>query len=424
MLLIAAAGFGVFWAGWRGKLVDTHPRCRKCSYDLTNRPEDQQRCPECGAWITAAHAIRCGTYQRRPRLMLIGLFAMLVGVFWAVLSFQVALGKLEPNDYLPISWQTRDIWADEQAAALFLKRVQARRFSAKQLAGLVDQILDRQANPKVVWRRSWGDIVETAHRSQLLDKPRWERYSRQAMPVEIRIRPAVRRGDPIPVEAAFGEIRVGQANSPWVEWWCVLEHKDTQTRVRVPSLSFMQYGYRLGWAPAQHLELLPTDTPAWAAVSPGPQNISIVQTMSLSQRGRDTATFAVDKTVQMLPPDQPTARPIDRPDLRETIEAGTTANMDRYGRIEVHLRRVPVDLAFDVALRWGEAEWPLGQLTVSKAGRQKETKHRFDRELPFLNAHRVHIVLRPSLAAAVATVDMTEFWNGEEIVQEMAWTAE
>jgi hypothetical protein len=83
-MLLVAIGISVLRIGWRGRLVDIDPHCAECFYNLTNRPEGQQRCPECGAWITAHDAICYSMYETRWRVVWTGLLAMAAGMFWVV----------------------------------------------------------------------------------------------------------------------------------------------------------------------------------------------------------------------------------------------------------------------------------------------------------------------------------------------------
>ncbi|MFI5378053.1 MAG: hypothetical protein ACHRHE_01990 [Tepidisphaerales bacterium] len=415
-ILLAAVGFGAWWVGWHGRLVDKHPRCRKCSYDLTNRPEDQQRCPECGAWIMARGAIRYGTYAMRPWLALGGLLAMAAGLFCSATSFLIVTRWLDLNEYLPTAWVVRDMWLDDRAGSMIVARLAAGKLSTSQVAAIVDQIMERQADPKADWHTTWGAIVETAQTMDLLDKPRWERYVRQALPIEIRVRERVRKGDPVPLEVDFGEVRAAAGCWPGLIWSGTAEHKAIEGGPADAVIAF-----DTGVYPRWGMEaLLPTSTKAWASIAPGRETVTVKETITLAG---SPLTFRQDKFVKLLPANQPSAKAVDRPDLHDTISGGITATISRYPGIEFQVRRAPVDLAFEVVLRSGQREWPVGQFTVSSHGKPAVVMPALSVTWPSLNVQRVDIVLRPSAAAAASTVDMTEYWNGE-IVQEVEWPEE
>ena len=42
-------GVVLLWLGFRGRQIGGEPRCRRCGYDLTGRPDDSNSCAECGA---------------------------------------------------------------------------------------------------------------------------------------------------------------------------------------------------------------------------------------------------------------------------------------------------------------------------------------------------------------------------------------
>ncbi|NJL31404.1 MAG: hypothetical protein HC898_07100 [Phycisphaerales bacterium] len=46
------AGLVLLWRGIRGRLVDDHPYCRGCKFDLTGLPAERTACPECGHDLT------------------------------------------------------------------------------------------------------------------------------------------------------------------------------------------------------------------------------------------------------------------------------------------------------------------------------------------------------------------------------------
>ena len=413
-MLLAAAGFCALWVGWHGKLVDKHPRCRRCLYDLTNRPEDQQRCPECGSWITATGAIRYGTYEKRPWLAWTGLLAMVVGLFSAVTSFLMVTRWVDLNEYLPTAWVVRDMWQDDRAGTQIIDRLTSGKLSPSQIAAIVDQILARQADPKVEWHQTWGEFVEKAQSSGLLDKPRWERYARQALPIEVRVRERVRKGDPIPLAVSFGEMRREASSLPGLIWSGTVEH-----RAIVPWSDDAMLNYSTGAYPrvretGHGMEArIRTNTTAWATIAPGRETITVKGTITLAG---SPLTTRYDKVVDLLPPDQPSSQPIDRPDLREVITKGITATVSENNSIIFQVRRAPVNLAFDAVLRSGQRESPLGQFTVPAGAEGQVAERKLPFKAPPPGPDRVTILLRPSPAAAAQTLDITDYWNGEIVL--------
>jgi len=90
---------------WGRRVALAGPHCRKCGYNLTHLPSD--RCPECGS-IVALTGVVTSCRQRRPVLLLTGLFLLS-----AALAVPVGLGKrglqnLNIYCHKPTSWVLRD----------------------------------------------------------------------------------------------------------------------------------------------------------------------------------------------------------------------------------------------------------------------------------------------------------------------------
>jgi predicted amidophosphoribosyltransferase len=64
--------------GLAGRILDDHPICRQCGFDLTGKPKGSSRCAECGADLQNGHAVRIGHHQRRrgPFVMGLGMLAL------------------------------------------------------------------------------------------------------------------------------------------------------------------------------------------------------------------------------------------------------------------------------------------------------------------------------------------------------------
>lgn len=76
----------------RGRVVDDHPRCRRCHYDLIGSLPRPDHCPECGSNLWAPNAVTIGTFRLDGRRLAAGL-ALIV----------LALGPLSAVAMLHIS---------------------------------------------------------------------------------------------------------------------------------------------------------------------------------------------------------------------------------------------------------------------------------------------------------------------------------
>jgi hypothetical protein len=80
LVAIAIAGGIVCWRGLYGRLVDDHPYCRRCRYDLTGHDRRPPRCPECGAYLTGLHVVTIGRRRWEPGRTALGVVLVAVSV--------------------------------------------------------------------------------------------------------------------------------------------------------------------------------------------------------------------------------------------------------------------------------------------------------------------------------------------------------
>jgi hypothetical protein len=64
--------------GVRGRMLDSHPYCKSCGFDLIGHCPRPDTCIECGATLRAVGAVRVGRRTYMPQRIVIGL--MLLGI--------------------------------------------------------------------------------------------------------------------------------------------------------------------------------------------------------------------------------------------------------------------------------------------------------------------------------------------------------
>jgi hypothetical protein len=416
LALASLAGLLLLAWGLRGRLLDDHPCCRRCGYDLLGR-DDATRCPECGADLGRRRARRRGRRRRRRVAIAAGsMLALLAGSAGGWIAVQASRG-FDFNTIKPL-WMLRLDARSGDALALgeVNNRLQAGRLEAAAVQAVVQDALAAQADPSRPWDPMWGELIEGARRAKLLATEDWRLYRRNAVTVDCRARPRIRAGDPLPVIARFTE-RLG--TSSLLRPVAVLESpawRPMPPQVAQPRGAGMS------------LLLDP-------ACIPGPGR----PTIELSWRVGSTASgLAPDDDVEQrlepvrvevevrAPDDDPIELIVGEP-LRAAVaesvgirscRAKHTIAGRRYVQVRVALEDPPVDCAFEVLLQDGHRRWRLGRIIARRAWPGDDRAGVYlDCMADDLGGPTLDLVLRPDRAAAAESMDLWRIW-GEEIVIE------
>src|SRR4051812_11894628 len=78
-VLMALLGLLLLRGSWHGIVLDTHPHCRACRYDLLGRPKGSMICSECGADLTPKRAVVYGNTRISKKMMAGGLALFVTG---------------------------------------------------------------------------------------------------------------------------------------------------------------------------------------------------------------------------------------------------------------------------------------------------------------------------------------------------------
>lgn len=135
MVLIAimgawlAVGVVVLARGLRRRVIDDHPVCIGCGYDLVGMRERMpERCPECGAGLAEEGRVRAGNVRRRPRRVWAG--AVVLGM-WALVMAPMVGGALGGAKWV-------------KAQPTWLLMLQAEWRDGRGVAPVVEELLNRQ----------------------------------------------------------------------------------------------------------------------------------------------------------------------------------------------------------------------------------------------------------------------------------------
>ncbi len=213
--VLAAAGLALLLLGVRGRLVNTHPVCRACRFDLVGlwSAERPGVCPECGGDLSPQRAVRFGQRRRRRLFIAAGLLLFLIGAVPLTAAGVAAARSYDWYRTTPQWWLEAQL-APGSPATRGQMRALGELARRARLGGLTQPRLDRlvaaglalQARPAPTWYPAWGDLIDGARFSGRLDDTRWERYIRTGVPVAL----FTRTPDPTETNAPLG-IRVGPA---------------------------------------------------------------------------------------------------------------------------------------------------------------------------------------------------------------------
>lgn len=210
-------GLGLLAIGIRGKVVDDHPYCRRCGFDLTGSLPDARACPECGCELLPSTITR-HRRQRRRRTTIVGGGMTVIGMLSLAVLLWGPLNGADMNRHKPL-WLLRFEARHGGVATVaeVLSEIE-RRISGKSLSGwdiiaFVDSGLARQADDTREWPPAWGDFIEARRAdSNAVSDEQWRQYLREGFELSFEVRPRIREGDRLrydvsPVRARFGSDR-------------------------------------------------------------------------------------------------------------------------------------------------------------------------------------------------------------------------
>ena len=231
LFLFAVVGTGVAAGlltvlGWRGRVVDDHPHCRRCGFDLFGSP-GAASCPECGRKLSGRRAIRQGTRVRRRAVLVMGLVCVLlcVGSSFLVLEqvYRNHWQEAKPTWLLLLEAEYSHATAADSALSELTRRYisatgAARDMTPGQVTRLVDVLLRQQADRASYWDTDFAKVLETEVLATVgsVDQARLRRFLEQAITVKLTLPPKVKTGEPIPYEAKL-DVRSWYFNPFWLD---------------------------------------------------------------------------------------------------------------------------------------------------------------------------------------------------------------
>lgn len=445
LLILSVASFGLSLAltliALRGRRVDDHPICRRCGFDLFGRPAESNVCSECGADLAKRKAVRIGRRERRRGLARVagsGAFVsavVLAGVGW------VQFRGVDLQRHKPVWWLAREAGSRQpatrdRALAELVRRVtlgKAGNVSDAQLDPLLGRAFAHQADASQPWVPGWGLLIEAAHDADRLSDSQWDRYRVQGFALRLKVRQVIRRGDPIPIEFWSDPPRLGTPPAIRLSGQIAGGLADLAPELVIGGqvISDAKHGpgtLLLSARPKPELlgsAIYEPPASVFAALADGPQSAQVSCLVTLTEYS--TGTLGVQKKRRppvnqvlraswtLVPPGTETVGTTTNDGRRKAVERSirvVAADLDGSGVLTLSLdgRSAPVPLAFDISVRQGGREWPVGPATA-EPGRYPGPY--VTARCPGLAPGTAELILRPNPAAAVQTTGITAIWGDE-----------
>lgn len=163
------AAFVLLGRGMRARVMDDHPVCAGCGYDLVGvKARMPERCPECGAGLGGNGRVKLGNRRRRAGLLWAG--AAMAGAWVLVWGPIMATSLAKPADQPTWLLMVQAKWKDGPAAAPvvgeLLNRLANRSLSKEDQRALVERAMAVSTRPSepgkepAGWDPCWKDVLE------------------------------------------------------------------------------------------------------------------------------------------------------------------------------------------------------------------------------------------------------------------------
>lgn len=218
LALVLLAGLLLVLAGRRGRLVNDHPICRACRFDLIGL-EPGARCPECGADLAPPRAVIAGRRRRRPVVLAAGMLLVLVPSGAFGLQLYQAARVYDWNRAKPVWWLLRDLRAAGAGPVIapspeqpyleeLIRRARHDGLREGHYAELMAVARARQADAARPWDPRWGHLVELGFEHGKIGETPFDRYLEGIIVGRFEVRARVRAGRPLPARLSI-EARAG-----------------------------------------------------------------------------------------------------------------------------------------------------------------------------------------------------------------------
>lgn len=462
-LPLVIGGIFLMRAGLRGRRVNDHPICRRCRFDLVglagsdadanSRPD---RCPECGTDLTgttrrARRAVIDGERRKRWRLFALGVVLLLSGLttgFW--LSYK-PLAKFPWITWMP-DWVLAEMVDSPNAVRAdlamreLLQRMATSTLSATSARAAINSALDAQADMTRPWNPRIGTFVETLRGAGLVDDALWSRYAQQSVVLQAWVRPRIEVGRSIPwakghvIRVGTGAWAAASGNKPaslGLEILCL----DSLVNGNIVELGFAGVGSSTSAMKSQDGGIAGSSVLNVPGLGLGPVRVELrfrvtiftsINFKTTFEPGDVLATWeeTIGLDAEVVPAGTDSIRGISSLALNERMrrsiscepfEVATDSRERAVVRGGLYADLPPAVGAFRVEATLRHADGsvealPRARFTI-RPGRRTSVAIAGTPTKALTPGASVSLTLKPDFDAAKNTVDLTEIW-GEEIVIE------
>jgi len=455
-ILLLIAGAFVFGAlllrSGRGAPSLSEPRCAKCNYDLRGFSGTAPvRCSECGADLTVQHAVLWGKYQPRPRRLWTGLAVILLPIVllamlvlgvkavavrrmggnspgspgFASRSNAQVIASLATSANTPWDWQELE------------RRLAAGTLSNAEAGQAIDKLIAFLNAQPTIQPLNWAEgFLTKADAAGKITPQQYERLAKAFYkPCTVAMAGTARAGAKVPVTVHGG--------GPWPLPGCEFVYALRQVTIdgggtldvisdQDPNRPKPNPDYLSGKAPWQItgkaiLKLPPgnhtlvfTIDAALLVVNTAPLAVNNLPGQAAGwPKGRAAWTEVVSVPIIVVPADQSPIATVADPKLDPNTTGAVKINTIRVIR-EGSGGRLTVDMAingnivpcsFDITLRIGGKDYPIGSYVASKGG---SIASGLSLHMEKLDAavQTADVLLRPNPAHAEGTVGVDRVWGG------------
>lgn len=369
--------------------------------------------------------------QREPHIVSVAAGAMLV--IFAIASLG-AVARDRVRRHKPVWWLQHDLNSgDEVTRAIAFDRlaqdVRGGNLSAEQTAQLIAAALAAQQDRGKPWDPGWGSLIEAARDADALHEAAWQQYVHLAAAGQpsLTARPRVRRGLPVPVNFNLGPQRAAftrrllctyrgrRLEVDGAAWEPGPDELSTSSIVGPEPLSpetmlvHLPDRIRHGLSAGRHTLRLTFDVAVLDFPSAQREGRSVLQRTTIELMASWELVEAGTPTVRLIR-DEGLLAEVQKRMRLAPIATAVFAPESEPLWLQVHPDNLPVAVSADALVRAGGGETIFPAPAVFPAGAQRGwSGPGIDRPVP----DDVAVVLRPNVAAAERTVEISEICGDE-----------